>query len=190
MKVLLATWILMLIIAGTTQAQENLTWDRDNATEKEIMGYTCSAQLMIMTMGDSQEFEPNLEATATYGGMLLSQLASFETMERTGQAMSIGEVVSIRDQEIGILMARFNIAPDEIIKESNFCLSWAETVLEAIEQNSEITPEQISLPSQHSIDEPSSSRLLYIESAFRNWKKSGYVKPSDLREALRRQLQQ
>lgn len=189
MKICKSIASLLLMLSFAAQAKADFQWDRSSATEKEKNAYACSAQLMIMSMGDMQEPEPELQNIATIGGMILSQLAAYETMERTGQDMTLGDVMSIREQEIEILMARFNIDANETFKESHFCLSWSASIIAAFDENNDITPEELFVPSKDSIPEPSLSQTYFMSSAYNNWRESGYIKPSAVKEALRRQLE-
>lgn len=100
MKLAYSIILFFLFLSNSSQAQPAFNWDRSSATDKEKAGYTCSANLLIMTMGDPQKLEPELGTVATIGGMILSELAAYETIGRTGQDMSMGEIFSIRDQEI------------------------------------------------------------------------------------------
>lgn len=179
----------VLLITLSSTALAEYVWDRNSATDKERTGYTCSAQLMVMTMGDAGKNSDELQLKATTGGMILSQLAAQETMQRTGKGITNGNMLTIRDNEIDVLTARLKLAPEETKKESHYCLAWATAVQNAIMKNRNITPNQIPVLDSNSVPKASSSQVRYVNSAFENWKKSGYIKPSAMKEALRRQLQ-
>ncbi len=179
--------ILLLLLSSSANAQ--FIWDRQEATEKEKMGYICSAQLYILTGGDAGEHVEELQRNAQAGGMLFSQLAAHETTQRTQEGLTHGDVISIRDQELNKLKSRIKADLKVTKNESHYCLKWVSEVRAALMENQDITPDKIPVLDNTSVPEPSDSQTRYVDSAFENWKELEYITPSDFKEELRKELQ-
>ncbi|WP_238242293.1 hypothetical protein [Methylobacterium iners] len=187
---------LALLAATTVNAfaqPDASAWRWEQATPLERQSYSCAALMMVLTTTPDQPEYQSLNKSAMVAGMVLNAVGAEESAKRLRVRVNNGFVHTIRDSEMKVAAASWQVDRPKTVKRFWDCLVWGTSSVQALQSEAIKNPSEIVYPlSFPPIGDGKADQKerfeKWVYASMDTWQKLSNITPSDLKEAARRDV--